>query len=779
MGRKVLTYLLCGVMLVTGLCGCQSAKQTGESGSGEESMVEVSTAGGTENSVKGEDTMEGVGKEELPENNAEKPAYEITIEDISSAELVAGMKIGWNLGNTLDATGGMGVDSERAWGNPKTSQEMIDAVLAQGFNVIRIPVTWEGHFGAAPDYKIHDIWLERVKEVVDYAYNRGAYVILNLHHEEWHYPSEENKEAASEQLAALWTQIADYFRDYDEHLIFEGLNEPRKKGTSVEWTGDEEGFEVVNHFAQVFVDTVRATGGNNELRHLMVTGYAASSGREALESIVVPDDDRLIVSVHAYTPYNFALNTKGTASWSIEKDTYDIDALMKNIDELFLSKGIPVIIGEFGAMNKDNEAERVEWVTYYLTKAKEIGVPCIWWDNNAYDGSGENFGLFDRRNLEFVYKDLVNAMISTVNGETVVDDSANSENGAGEATNSEDAAGGAAATQEAEAVDLSALEGKKLIAVTVDDGPDGSGTKEFIRVAKEYEAPLTFFVVGQNIANNSGQLEEMLAAGCEIGNHSTTHVSLTDLDAGEVKEEITQTNALIEKYAPEAEINFVRAPYFAYNDVVYENVNYPLIDAALAESGTDYEATLKVLLGASDGDIVLMHTWNTASLQALEEAIPKLKEEGFAFVTVSQLFAARGMEPLEGTVYRHIGENLSSKYEIVSNLFTGENSASGDWSNWETAVELDKTVVAAMTEEQAIKVEYQSTVGPCLILQSWTGGPEWIQMTPSSDDGKTAIFTYEDIIAAYDGPLENLDAVLVRPYGADITVTSVDLMQVK
>lgn len=754
MGRKVLTYLLCGVMLVTGLCGCQSVKQTGESGSGEESMTESSAAGGTENSVQGEDTMEGAGKEELPENNGQKPAYEITIEDISSGELVAGMKIGWNLGNTLDATGGMGVDSERAWGNPKTSQEMIDAVLAQGFNVIRIPVTWEGHFGAAPDYEIHDIWLERVKEVVDYAYNRGAYVILNLHHEEWHYPSEENKEAASEQLAALWTQIADYFRDYDEHLIFEGLNEPRKKGTSVEWTGDKEGFEVVNHFAQVFVDTVRATGGNNELRHLMVTGYAASSGREALESIVVPDDDRLIVSVHAYTPYNFALNTKGTADWSMEKDTYDIDALMKNIDELFLSKGIPVIIGEFGAMNKDNEAERVEWVTYYLTKAKEIGVPCIWWDNNAYDGSGENFGLFDRRKLEFVYKDLVNAMINTVNGE-------------------------AAETQEAEAVDLSALEGKKLIAVTVDDGPDGSGTKEFIRVAKEYEAPLTFFVVGQNIANNSGQLEEMLAAGCEIGNHSTTHVALTQLEAEGVKEEITQTNGLIEKYAPEAEVSFFRAPYFAYNDVVYENVGYPLIDAALAESGTDYEATLKVLLGAADGDIVLMHTWNTASLQALEEAIPQLKEEGFAFVTVSQLFAARGMEPLEGTVYRHIGENLSARYEMVSKLFTGENSASGDWSSWETAVELKAEDAAAMTEGQAIKVEYRSTVGPCLILQSWTGGPEWIQMTPSSDDGATAIFTYEDMTAAYGGPLENLNAVLVRPYGADITVTSVDMMQAK
>ena len=396
MRKRILACLLCGVMLVSGLGGCGSAQQTEQTGTGESTVESVA-----------EDTTED-GSEEA----AVEQEYEITIADISSTELVADMRIGWNLGNTLDATGGIGLDSERAWGNPKTTQEMIDAVLAQGFNVIRIPVTWEGHFGAAPEYKIHDIWMQRVKEVVDYAYDQGAYVILNIHHEEWHFPSEENKEAASEQLAALWTQIADYFRDYDEHLIFEGLNEPRKKGTAVEWTGgDKEGRDVVNHFEQVFVETVRATGGNNELRHLMITGYAASSDRNALASIVLPDDDKLIVSVHAYTPYNFALNTEGTDTWDAETDTKDIDSLMQNLDELFISKGVPVIIGEFGAINKDNEAERVEWVTYYLTKAEEIGVPCIWWDNNAFTGSGENMGLLDRRDLTFPYADLLNAML--------------------------------------------------------------------------------------------------------------------------------------------------------------------------------------------------------------------------------------------------------------------------------------------------------------------------------------------------------------------------------
>ncbi len=337
---------------------------------------------------------------------------QITIADISSKELVADMRIGWNLGNTLDATGGIGNDSERAWGNPITTKEMIDAVVDAGFNVIRIPITWDGHFSGEPEYKIHEAWLERVKEVVDYAYERDVYVIINLHHEEWHFPSEENKEEACRILRALWTQIANYFMEYDEHLIFEGLNEPRKKGTDVEWNaGDAEGREVVNHFAEVFVETVRATGGNNTYRHLMVTGYAASSNRGSMEAIRIPKDDKLIVSVHAYVPYDFALNISGTAQWDIEKDTGEIDAVFQSIDELFLQKGVPVIIGEFGAMNRENEAARVEWVTYYLNTAGKYGVPCIWWDNHSFSGDGEKFGLFNRYELSFPYESLLDAMM--------------------------------------------------------------------------------------------------------------------------------------------------------------------------------------------------------------------------------------------------------------------------------------------------------------------------------------------------------------------------------
>ncbi len=409
--KKLFMYLLCGVLVLSGLCGCAGQKQ------GENTNVQATPVpGGTDETP---DTTEPEATPAPTEDPYEVRAQERReemmnyvpgpMQDITSMELVSNMKIGWNLGNTMDATGGKGLSSETSWGAPVTTQEMIDEVLAQGFNVIRIPITWQGHFGEGPDYIIDEEWLNRVQEIVDYAYYRGAYVIINMHHEDWHFPSEENKEAASEILRALWTQIANRFIDYNERLIFEGLNEPRKKGTEWEWNGgDAEGQAVVNHFMQVFVDTVRATGGNNELRHLMICGYAASSSEMPMRAIEIPDDDKIIVSVHAYTPYDFALNTTGTSEW---KYTTEIDQLMAKINIIFVSKGIPVIIGEFGALNKDNEQDRATWAKVYLTTAVNADIPCVWWDNSAFNGSGENFGLIDRKKLTWPYPDLLRALL--------------------------------------------------------------------------------------------------------------------------------------------------------------------------------------------------------------------------------------------------------------------------------------------------------------------------------------------------------------------------------
>ena len=210
------------------------------------------------------------GKGDESASDAADAADAKTIRDITSMELIGEMKTGWNLGNTLDSTitnptgSETPTDWETAWGQPVTTKAMIDSVKAQGFNVLRVPVTWEGKFGEAPDYTIKADWLARVKEVVDYGIDNDMFVILNMHHEEWHMPTADNEESAEKILRALWAQIADYFKDYDEKLIFEGMNEPRLKGTPMEWNGgNQEAREVINQLNAAFVETVGRRARHN------------------------------------------------------------------------------------------------------------------------------------------------------------------------------------------------------------------------------------------------------------------------------------------------------------------------------------------------------------------------------------------------------------------------------------------------------------------------------------------------------------------------------------
>ena len=337
---------------------------------------------------------------------------------LSAKELVKEMKIGWNLGNTLDSVNDT-LDKtlpseawETAWGNPVTTENLIAKIIDEGFNVIRYPVSWRNHIEDSPDCKIDEVWMNRVQELVDWAYNRGAFVILNIHHEGWHDPYYNNQEAAGKKLRKVWTQIAERFESYDEHLIFEGLNEPRKCGTELEWNGgDKEGWDVVNALNKTFIATVRSTGGNNKNRCLMIPGYAANC-TVGIKHLEIPaGDDKLIASVHAYEPFDFALNPRGRGLWN--RDTYVIDHLMEDCQELFISKDIPVIIGEFGAMHKlveGNEASRAEWTEYFLEKAGAMGIPCVWWDNGHFMGAGEPLGLIDRETLEWKYPQIVNAL---------------------------------------------------------------------------------------------------------------------------------------------------------------------------------------------------------------------------------------------------------------------------------------------------------------------------------------------------------------------------------
>jgi endoglucanase len=345
--------------------------------------------------------------------------------DITAAELVAGMTIGWNLGNTLDCYGdylkGTTVNNmETTWGNPRTTQLNITTLKNAGFNTIRIPVSWSKASSGSPNYTIRPEWMTRVVEVVNYAVANDMYIILNTHHDEDIFKFEDaDKTASIDAFTKIWTQIADTFKNYNEKLIFEGLNEPRTKDSTGEWSGGTapERANINDHYT-AFIGVVRNSGGNNDKRILMVNPYGASSLQAAIDGLVIPDDtvtNKIIVSIHSYNPYNFALNTNATYNtWSSTNAT-DVSDLKGPIDRAynkFVTNGIPVVIGEFGAMNKNNEATRANWAEYYISYAKEKGIPCVWWDNGVTTGSGELFGLLNRNNNTWIYNTLLAAMIN-------------------------------------------------------------------------------------------------------------------------------------------------------------------------------------------------------------------------------------------------------------------------------------------------------------------------------------------------------------------------------
>ncbi len=367
-----------------------------DAGSEEKGSGSEETEGGEEKDMKTEETLEGSGRQAV-------------------FELLAGMNVGWNLGNTLDATGaGNSLSAETAWGNPKTTKEMIDTVAAEGFNTIRIPVTWAEHVGSAPDYTVDSAWMDRVEEVVDYCLDNDMYVILDTHHEPnyWLNPTADGLEEVKEELSAIWTQIAQRFASYDNRLLFEGMNEPRVRGSENEWNGGtEEEREAVNELNQVFIDAVRAVGGENEDRCLIICTYGNNAGYNAVKDLKIPEDDNIAVALHMYTPYLFTFEAEGgTDTWDGSGKAEIVETL-KQVDKYLLKKDVPVIITEFGAMNKGNSGEIIKWIADYMSAMDQYGIKCVWWDNGNYSSQGEKFALLDRRNLTWYDKKIADALI--------------------------------------------------------------------------------------------------------------------------------------------------------------------------------------------------------------------------------------------------------------------------------------------------------------------------------------------------------------------------------
>ncbi len=451
MKNKVIAMLL-AMTMITGLTACganstttdevqQTAEEAEKSAEAKAQDTDEAQTKAEEQADEKEETMTAVEKAQAERAAATIKDVEIPAEEIPEGEaftFVKNMKVGWNLGNTLEAyNDGQTLEdelkTEETWGNPVTTQEMIDEIKKAGFETIRIPITWRGHVTIEEDgsVTVSEIWLNRVKEVVDYAVNNDMYVIINTHHdidlEKGYYPDSDNYERSEAYLSAIWSAMAETFKDYDEHLIFESLNEPRLTGSTYEWyfqagTAEcQDAAECINRLNQTFVDIVRAGGGNNAQRYLMIPGYDASLDGAMTDLYRLPTDtaeNKLIVSVHAYTPYNFALQSPqesgSTDTFSIDASasTKDIDYLMNSLYDKYVSQGIPVVIGEFGAREKNfNLQDRLDYYVYYISSARARGISCLVWDNNAFSGTGENFGLFRRSARTWLYPEIIEAIM--------------------------------------------------------------------------------------------------------------------------------------------------------------------------------------------------------------------------------------------------------------------------------------------------------------------------------------------------------------------------------
>ena len=335
------------------------------------------------------------------------PSYEIQ----DSIAFSQSLGRGWNLGNTFDAcekhsAEKAGLETETMWGNPETTKELIEFVKQCGFDSIRIPITWAQHLGDAPDYTIDKEWLDRVNEVVDWAIELDMKVIINVHHDDafWLITDNEHKENAKDILTKLWAQICDRFASYDENLVFETMNEPRVEFADDEWQGNPESREIVNYLNLAALEAIRNSGGNNENRYVLIPTYAASGLEENVAALKLPDDKRVIVSVHYYfgTAHQseFADNEK---VWGISEKLSLYKTFRKMFD-CFIARGYGVCKSEFGWTDRENLENLAENAKYYVELCERFGFSCLVWDN------GSSFGIIDRENLSILYPEYANAI---------------------------------------------------------------------------------------------------------------------------------------------------------------------------------------------------------------------------------------------------------------------------------------------------------------------------------------------------------------------------------
>ncbi|MET8760036.1 cellulase family glycosylhydrolase [Lentzea sp. NPDC004782] len=306
---------------------------------------------------------------------------------LTAMEHTAAMQPGWNLGNTLDATG----PDETSWGNPRVTEALLDNVKAQGFKSIRIPVTWSAHLGQAPDYTIAADYLARVKEVVRWALARDFYVMINIHHDSWQWISQmpARHDQVLGQFDKMWAQLAGAFTEFGPKLVFESWNEPQFAGS----TGKAQEIALNAELNASFHDVVRRSGGNNATRLLVLPTLHTSSEQEYVDPLVTQiqglKDPNLVATVHSYGYWPFSANVAGGIRYDATAQKYDTDSFDR-VYNSFIARGIPVILGEYGLLGFDRhtgtieQGEKLKFFEYIGYYARTKKITTMLWDNGQH-----------------------------------------------------------------------------------------------------------------------------------------------------------------------------------------------------------------------------------------------------------------------------------------------------------------------------------------------------------------------------------------------------------
>ncbi len=416
MKRKVLKSLIALALTVSMLAGCaQSAVTSGENASGGTSATSQSQNVSSYADIKAESSVTSTASTTAAEHTSKstesstdttkasenKPSQIAgKMRNITSQQLVEDMTFGWNLGNTLDVCqadrdgdgkinehveAGEKVD-ETLWGNPKATKELFTSLKKNGVNAVRIPVTWRDHMDS--DGNIDREWMDRVQQVVDYAYSQGMYVIINVHHDGGGDPkfgawiieeSQKDYNTFLKKYKNVWKQIAERFKNYSDYLIFESMNEV---GFDTLYNKNKaDAYNLINKINQDFVDIIRATGGNNAKRHLLIAGYYTDIERTCDSLYKMPDDKagRCILSVHYYTPWDFCTCDR-KHTWGTNSEVRQMETLIGKMKKNFVDKGIPVIIGEYAASGSDLSS-----CIFFIEKLNKLcsdyGIATFIWDS--------------------------------------------------------------------------------------------------------------------------------------------------------------------------------------------------------------------------------------------------------------------------------------------------------------------------------------------------------------------------------------------------------------